>query len=321
MPPPKKRHGDSEDETPPGLAPSKHKTEASNEEPPPPPRRKKRLKKQAEAEAETETQPEKPPAADYWAARGRVYLTPWARAGVAILSQRFTSNGSSLLSNYEASTNAFGAQVGLGIWGALGKHALLGADASYTFAGAAALRVPTAAAPVKLAVQAHTIDGGVSGGLRFRALGGLSVRLRLGGQLVLNLIEPSNAAKLPSDRIVGMTIAAALAIPALFSIKDHPFGLHVIGGGLVPAQRAQTVGLEDGAKSSTFGAFFAGGVMIQVMRPSTENYHGSLTFDVDYAYEFAATHYTGQSRRLADVTIADRGSAQHLLSLGLTFTY
>jgi uncharacterized protein YgiM (DUF1202 family) len=323
-PPPRKKHGDSEDETPPGLASSKHKgAQASNDEAPPPPsKKKKRLKKQADAEAEAEKPKEETaPAPDYWSARGKVYLTPWARAGVAILSQRFTSNGSGSLSNYETSTNAFGAQLGLGVWGVVGKYVLLGADGSYTFAGAAAIRVPTTTTPVTLAVQAHTIDGGVSAGLHFRALGGVSLRLRLGGQLMLNLIAPSNAAKLPSDRVVGMTIAAALAIPALFRISDRPFGLQVIGGGLVPAQRAQTVGLEDGAKSSTFGAFFGGGLMFQIMRPDPVKYHGSLVLEADYAYEFIATHFTGQSRRIANVTLADRGSAQHLLTLGLGFTY
>ncbi|HWE29103.1 MAG TPA: hypothetical protein VHB97_13940, partial [Polyangia bacterium] len=194
---------------------------------------------------------------------------------------------------------------------------------SYTFAGAAALRMPTTGTPVTLAVQAHTIDGGVSAGLHFRPLGGVSVRLRLGGQMQLNLIQPSNIDKLPSDRIIGMTIAAAVGIPALFQIRQHAFGAQVIGGGLVPAQRAQTVGLEDGKKSSTFGAFFGAGVDFQLMRPSSENYHGTLTLDANYAYNFAATHYTGLSPRLAaqNVTVADRGSSQHLLTLGLTFTY
>ena len=44
---------------------------------------------------------------------------------------------------------------------------------------------------------------------------------------------------------------------------------------------------------------------------------------LDDAYEFAATHYTGLSPRLAaqNVTVADRGSAQHLLTIGLGFTY
>ena len=174
-----------------------------------------------------------------------------------------------------------------------------------------------------LAVQAHTIDGGVSAGLHFRPLGGVSVRLRLGGQMQLNLIEPSNIDKLPSDRIIGMTIGAAVGIPALFRLGSLPFSVQVIGGGLVPAQRAQTVGLEDGKKSSTFGAFFGGGVGLQLMRPNAENYHGALVLDANYGYEFAATHYTGLSPRLAaqNVTVADRGSAQHLLTLGLTFTY
>ena len=214
-PPPKKRHGDSEDETPPGLAPTKHKVvQASpqNDEPPPPPRKKKHKKQEAEAEASAPAD-ETPPAPDYWSARGKVYITPWVHGGLAILTQRFTSNGSGPLSNYDASTNAFGVQLGFGVFGTLGKYFLFGADASYTFAGAAALKIATTTTPVTLAVQAHTIDGGLSAGLHFRPLGGISFRLRLGGQMQLNLIEPSNIDKLPSDRIIGLTIGRAWEFP------------------------------------------------------------------------------------------------------------
>lgn len=260
---------------------------------------------------------------DRWTSRGKVYLTPGVRAGIAILSQRFTSNGTGALTNYESSTNAFGAQLGLGIYGTVGKYILLGGDASYTFAGAAQLRYvsPADGSAINLPVQAHTIDGGVSAGLHFNVVGGLDVRLRLGGQMVLNLIQPDVRTKLPSDRIVGMTIGAGLAAPSLFRLGGRPFGLAVYGGGVVPAQRAQTVGLEDGPQSSTFGAFFGGALSFQVMQPNAEKYRGSLAVEASYQYEFVATHYSGLSRRNNTVTVADRGSAQHLISLGLGFYY
>jgi hypothetical protein len=245
------------------------------------------------------------------------------RAGIGILSQRFTSNGTGALSNYESSTNAFGAQVGLGVWGALGKYFLLGGDASYMFLGAAALRYinPADGSAVNLPVQSHTIDGGLSAGVHFAVVGGLNLRLRLGGQMILDLVQPDVRAKLPSDRIVGMTIGLGIGAPALFTIAGRPFGVQIFGGGLVPAQRAQTVGLEDGAQSSTFGAFFGGGLSFTVMQPSMEKYKGQLAIEANYFYEFVATHYTGLARRNNTITVADRGSAQHLISLGLGFYY
>ena len=95
---------------------SDRRTPAAEEKPK---KKKRKLKKLASRSAET-------PAADTadatvvrdnWTSRGKVYLSPGVRAGIGILSQRFTSNGTGSLSNYEASTNAFGAQLGLGVYG------------------------------------------------------------------------------------------------------------------------------------------------------------------------------------------------------------
>ena len=321
-PPPKKRR-DTEDETPPGLAST---PAASEEQPAEKPSKKKRKLKKLASRSEESPSSESAEATvvkDNWTSRGKVYLSPGVRAGIGILSQRFTSNGTGSLSNYEASTNAFGAQLGLGVYGTVGKYLLFGGDASYTFLGAAGLRYiqPTDGSAVTLAVQSHTIDGGISAGVHFSVLGGLSVRLRLGGQMVLDLVQPDVRVKLPSDRILGMTIGAGLSAPALFTLGGHALGVSLYGGGVVPAQRAQTVGLEDGAQSSTFGAFFGGAISFTVMQPNPDKYKGQLAIEAAYAYEFVATHYTGLSRRNNTITVADRGSAQHLISLGLGFYY
>ena len=323
-PPPPKKRRDTEDETPPGLAAGKSRDES----PPPeekPSKKKRKLKKLASRNEEAPSSESAEPTVvkDHWTSRGRVYLSPGVRAGIAILSQRFTSNGMGSLSNYEASTNAFGAQLGLGVYGTVGKYALFGGDASYTFAGAAAIRYiqPTDGSAVTLGVQAHTIDGGISAGVHFGVLGGLALRFRIGGQMVLNLVQADVRVKLPSDRILGMTLALAATAPALFTIAGHPLGISLYAGGLVPAQRAQTVGLEDGAQSTTFGAFFGGALSFTLMQPNQEHYKGQLAIEAAYAYEFVATHYTGLSRRNNTITVADRGSAQHLISLGLGFYY
>ena len=327
-PPPPKKRRDTEDETPPGLAPTKkgksdeQVAEKRDEEEKP--KKKRKLKKLA---SRTEETPEDSASAtivrDNWTSRGKVYITPGVRAGIGILSQRFTSNGMGALSNYEGSTNAFGAQVGIGVFGTVGKYLLFGGDASYTFIGAAGFRyiIPTTGTAKVLGTQSHTIDGGVSAGVHFNVMGGLSIRVRLGGQMVLDLVQPDVDVKLPSDRIVGMTIGLGLAAPALFTLGGHPFGVALFGGGVVPAQRAQTVGLEDGAQSTTFGAFFGGGLSFTLMQPSMDHYKGQLALEASYSYEFVATHYTGLSRRNNSITVANRGSAQHLIGLGIGFYY
>ena len=322
-PPPKRKARDVENETPPGLAADGGQSAQQGDEGEKPKKKKRKQKKVASRSDESSESAEGTVVKDYWTSHGRVYLTPAVRAGIAILSQRFTSNGMGTLANYEGSTNAFGAQIGLGVTGTVGRYILLGGDASYMFAGAAALRYiqPTDGTAVTLGVQSHTIDGGVSAGIHFGVVGGLSVRLRLGGQMVLNLVQPDVRVKLPSDRILGMTIGLSLAAPALFTLAGRPFGISLFGGGLVPAQRAQTVGLEDGAQSTTFGAFFGGALSFVVMQPGQTKYKGQLAIEAAYAYEFVATHYTGLSRRNNTITLADRGSAQHLISLGLGFYY
>jgi hypothetical protein len=118
-----------------------------------------------------------------------------------------------------------------------------------------------------------------------------------------------------------MTLALGASAPALFTIGGHPLGISLYAGGLVPAQRAQTVGLEDGAQSTTYGAFFGGALSFTLMQPNMERYKGQLAIEAAYAYEFVASHYTGLSRRNNTITLADRGSAQHLISLGLGFYY
>ena len=57
------------------------------------------------------------------------------------------------------------------------------------------------------------------------------------------------------------------------------------------------------------------------MQTNQANYKGQLAIEAAYSYEFVATHYTGLSRRDNTITVADRGSAQHLISLGIGFYY
>ncbi|HZS37814.1 MAG TPA: SH3 domain-containing protein [Polyangia bacterium] len=243
--------------------------------------------------------------------------------GIAILGTRFTSNGSGQLANYESSTSAFGIKIGVGYGRAIGKYLRLGLDGSYAFAGGAAVKYMFAdGGSVQLGVQAHTLDAGVSAGVHLNVIGGLDIGLRLGMELQLNLIAPAVKAALPSDRVIGMTIGAGIAAPNLVRIAGRPLGLRIFGGGLVPADRAQTVGLEDGATSTTMGAFFGGGLSYGLFaQPPAKKYVGQLALEFNYNYGIAATHYNGTSHRNTTITAADRGSAEHLIALGLAYAY
>ena len=45
-----------------------------------------------------------------------------------------------------------------------------------------------------------------------------------------------------------------------------------------------------------------------------------LGMEAAYNYSFAATHFTGAASRNNAITVADRGSAHHLIMLGLTYS-
>jgi uncharacterized protein YgiM (DUF1202 family) len=247
---------------------------------------------------------------------GANYFGIGVRGGLAILQTRFTSNGTGALSNYESSTNAFAIQVGLGYTRAIGKYFRLGLDGSYAFAGAAGVRYHTAdnSDPV-LGVQMHNIDAGANVGLHFNAIGGIDIRARIGMDMTMNLIQASTKVPLPSDRVLGMAVGLGLDFPSLFRIMNRSFGLHLYGGGIVPASRAQTAGLLEGANSTTYGAAFGGFLSFQLYK--------GLDLDAAYSYSFAATHFDGQAptnqARNLTITSADRGSAAHLLTVGLSY--
>ena len=80
-----------------------------------------------------------------------------------------------------------------------------------------------------------------------------------------------------------------------------------------PAQRAQTIGLEEGQKSSTIGASLGGGFLYGLYK--------GLGLEANYQYGFVLTHYTGQANRNTSITSADRGNATHLITLGLAYNY
>ena len=130
---------------------------------------------------------------------------------------------------------------------------------------------------------------------------------------MMDLVQGSAKAPLPSDRIMGMTIGAAIAAPNLLTLANRPFGAHLFGWALVPAQRAQTIGLEEGTHSSTIGASFGGGLAYGLYK--------GLALGADYSYGFVLTHYTGTAARNTSISTADRGNSQHLITLGLAYNY
>jgi hypothetical protein len=235
-----------------------------------------------------------------------------AEGGVAVLGQHFSSNGIGALTNYAGGTTAFAVGVNGSYARAVGSRYHVGVDAAYSFAGAAGVRYRTAdgSNPV-LGMQTHLVDGVVTAGARFGVLGGLDVSLHLGIGVVVNLVDMNPSALVPSDRIIGMTLAVSASAPELFTIAGRPVGLGVYAGALAPADRAQTVNLEDGTTSSTVGGKVGALARIKVWR--------GLAVEGGWSWGFVFTHYTGQAHRNPSISVADRASDQHLITLGLNY--
>jgi hypothetical protein len=315
----------SDDEAPPGMAPSKRSSSSEEERPAPPPAVAEKPSKRSKRAIKVASRGDLSGLGDTSSSGDTTVVRSWSklgpnnalglgvRAGVAILSQRFTSNAVGTLTNYEANTTAFSAQVGAGYQRSVGKYFRFAIDASYAFIGAAGVRYQTSTgnAPV-LAVQTHVIDGGLAPGVHFDKAGGIDLKLRLGINITTNLIETTQQLAPPSDQIIGMTAGLSLAFPSLFTVKGRSFGLAGYAGVLAPAKRFQVVNLEDGKDSTTIGASFAGVASMQLWK--------GLGMEAAYTYSFAATHFTGPASRNNAITEADRGSAHHLILLGLTYS-
>ncbi|HEY7955266.1 MAG TPA: hypothetical protein VII38_08225, partial [Polyangia bacterium] len=244
------------------------------------------------------------------------------RGGVAILDQRFTSNGSGLLTNYEASTDAFAIAIAASYTRAIGHYFRLGIDGGYAFAGGAGVKYhsPQAGGDVVLGVQAHSIGFGGDAGVHFDVIGGLDLKLRLGGAFDINLVQASTKVPLPSDLVMGLTVGLGLSLPELFHLGGRAVGIYAFGGVLAPATREQTIGLAEGAQSSTIGGYFGGGFNIGIYK--------GLGLEAAYTYSLAVTHFSGTpadfpggvtAARNKTISSADRGSAQHLITLGLAY--
>jgi uncharacterized protein YgiM (DUF1202 family) len=305
-----------DDEAAPGMA----KAEAKNDEPPPPPPaeeerpRKKKKGTKVASRGDMSGIESGNAVVRRNETHGANYVSAGAGAGIAILQTRFTSNGTGQLTNYESQTSALGIGIGLGYARQVHKNFVLGIDGGYAFLGAAGVRYhlndPATPDPV-LGVQSHIIDVGARPALRFAAGGGIQLGLRIGLHAEMNLVQQNQKVPLPSDIVLGMGFGLQLDVPAVFYIANKPFGLHIFGGGIAPANRQQTAGLEEGKASATVGGF-AGGSL-------TYNVYKGLGIDLAALYNISVTHFEGQARRNLTITAADRGSQNFLFTLGLYY--
>lgn len=232
-----------------------------------------------------------------------------ARAGIALFGERFTSNAAGYLTNYQASATAFALAIEVGFRFPIGRYVLLGLDGDYRYAGASGFHVAAPGGDLVLAIQNHDLDAAAALGLRFDALGGVVVSLRVGARLLIELIDQNPKAALPSDRIAAMQVGLRLELPSLYA----GLGVRLDGALIAPGSIGETGGLGEGQGAGTIG----GTVGVEL----GYRFGSGVGLVAGYRYTAVSTELAGPSERLPAITQAERSSTTSMISAGLSYAY
>jgi hypothetical protein len=246
------------------------------------------------------------------------------RGGVAILGQRVISDGAARLASYTFETTAAAVGVTLGFERRVGRRLVLGLDGNYAYAGGSGVRyqAPDGSTGI-LAVQQHNADAGGSLGVRFHALGGASLRARVGAVVVIDIVDlAAGAPPLPSDRVIGMHAGLLLDVPRLLSLGTRALGVRLGLAAIAPAQITQNI--QDGAALSVWGLAAGAGVSIALAGDAAR---GRLSLGAEWAFAGLFVHASGRPTlcdaapsACRDATTVDRQSTRHLLALSLAYS-
>jgi SH3-like domain-containing protein len=242
--------------------------------------------------------------------------------GYAALGQAFRSNGTDPRSNYDISSGVAVFALGGEVLYDYSKKLLLGGDLGYRFGYASpGIRYtdPDTNDSVSIGFKSHTLDLAGLAGYKLGGARGMTAFGRLGyhyERFGVNNVEDftKNLARLPSEILSGPVLGAIFDVPRLtqkFAARARLDMIPILGA------RKQTVGLEDGASSKTFAAWFnlAG------------QYDWKSGFNITAAYEYgySKTTFSGsaagsmrphQAEGTAS-TSAQRTDGTHLFMLGV----
>jgi hypothetical protein len=238
--------------------------------------------------------------------------------GLAVLSQRYVSDGKTALSSYQYSVDSAVVRGSIGYARPFARRLFFGLDGNYAYAGGGAIRYP-AGDPnqTQVSVQQHDADAGAQLGVHVDVLGGLDLRLRAGGRMTAHILQIKPSLQIPSDRLLGATVGLGLDAPQVTTIGSVAVGLHVYGEALLHGSLQQGAGLSTGSSAGTWGGRFGGALSFELLRAR----RGSLTLFASYLYQIDLTHFTGPSYLDPSITSSDLGSAVHVVTGALAYGY
>lgn len=240
-----------------------------------------------------------------------------AQAGVAALSRRFVSNGAGAMAAYELSTTAVASGVSGSYARQFGAHGVVGADLSYAYAAGAHVQyVAGDGSMVKVRLQQHDAEGGLHVGVHTRAAGGVDAWLRAGALLTVTIVDPDATVRLQSDRLIAPTAGVGVEARHLATLAGHWLGVGLFARAVLYGQL--TDNLKEGADRGTWGGRFGGDLSLELLRTPAR---GQLLLAAGYGYAFTVSRFSGPSQRDATATQATLGTAQHVATAALGYSY
>lgn len=165
----------------------------------------------------------------------------------------------------------------------------------------------------KTGISTHAFDVRALGGYMFGGSLGLSAWARLGYHYDMFSVADvgdftKNGARIPSERLSGGTVGAALVVDRL----TRKIGASVMVDALVFANREQTKNLEDGTSPSTSGVWVTAAGAYRLGR--------SLNLELSYKLTALSNTFGAppeQSLRMHTGTSVSRADVSHLIGLGV----
>jgi SH3-like domain-containing protein len=211
-----------------------------------------------------------------------------AGLGYASLSQSFSSNSAATLGNYDVSAGAFALAVGGEVIYDYSADYLIAGDLGYRYGIATpGIRFVDGDQAVDTGYKTHDLDVGAAFGYKLHRQTGMAVYGRLGyhyGMFQVDNVSDfaANPAKLPTENLQGLTVGAYLDVPRLAARWAVRGGIDTMP---VLASRTQTVGLEDGAVSDTFG--------LSASLRGIYDWREKLKASAQLSYVYSETKWTG----------------------------
>jgi uncharacterized protein YgiM (DUF1202 family) len=249
--------------------------------------------------------------------KGGLVISAHGNLGILSKSQTYDSAGTGLRAKYALANTAPAVIVGGGVSKDMGSYSLGAGLNTFITVGGSGIKLSTGmgngmgggGGGETLSWSALEVDAHGSVGYSWNKRKGYLVEGRVGYHISSVTVAVSEVAKLPSERLGGVSIGAGVKLPKL----TDTIGVTVGANYLITSSLEQTEGLKDGDQSAV-SALFVGAEGTYALRAK---------MDVHAYYQLNMEGYSfgGANQREATATGAKRQDVQHVLGVGLSYLF